>query len=39
MLEILNKRWFDVFQPGTLNREPFDFLNLKPGTDPFGTYL
>jgi hypothetical protein len=22
LLEIPNRRWFDVFQPGTLNREP-----------------
>jgi hypothetical protein len=35
LLEIPNRRWFDVFQPGTLNREPFYFLNLKPGTDQF----
>jgi hypothetical protein len=22
LLEIPNRRWFDIFQPGTLNREP-----------------
>jgi hypothetical protein len=35
LLEIPNRRCFDVFQPGTLNREPFYFLNLEPGTDQF----
>jgi hypothetical protein len=35
LLEIPNRRWFDVFQPGTLNREPFYFVNLKPGIDQF----
>jgi hypothetical protein len=35
LLEIPNRRWFDVFQPGTLNREPFYSLNLEPGTDQF----
>ena len=35
MLETPNRRWFDVLQPRTLNREPFYFLNLEPGTDQF----
>jgi hypothetical protein len=35
LLEIPNRRSFDVFQPGTLNRERFYFLNLKPGTHQF----
>jgi hypothetical protein len=35
LLEIPNRRWFDVFEPRTLNREPFYFLNFEPGTDPF----
>jgi hypothetical protein len=35
LLETPNRRWFDVLQPRTLNREPFYFLNLEPGTDQF----
>jgi hypothetical protein len=35
LLEIPDRRWFDAFQPGTLNWEPFCFLNSKPGTNHF----